>query len=430
MDTDFKIKMSPSLALLTLLNLTGEKHEVVMINENVEKVDFDLDVDLIGITVTLDVLNRASEIAQQFIKKGIPVVAGGIHVSCDPDNCEQLFSAICVGPAERVWGKILEDVQNGELKSRYCDFENFTGEEVVSPKYKFQGNEKYLFNNVLTTSRGCQNRCAFCYNSSENCVHVRRPLDNVIADIKTINRKHIYFIDDNFISDIKYTYELLDLMEPLNLSWGCAITTNIYNHLDLLDRMVEVGCKTVFIGFESINSESIESVNKLNKVSEYENLINIIHGKGLMVNASMVFGLDGDRVDVFKNSVDWLVKMKIETLTSHILTPYPGTKLYSKMVAENRVTTFDLSKYNTSNVVFKPVHLTEEELKEGYLQVYKEFYTFKNIIKRMPVNKTQRSSFVMFNIFYRKYGWFFSKFAKVIPMKSIGLLAEKLAYRH
>ncbi len=429
MDTDFKTKMSPSLALLTILNLTGKEHDVIMINENVEKIDYTLNVDLVAMTITLDVLNRGAKIAKSFMERGIPVVAGGIHITCDPENCERLFTSICVGPAERVWSKILEDTEKGELKSRYSDFENFRGEEVVSPKYNFTTNKEYLFTNVVSTSRGCQNRCAFCYNSSKNCVHVKRPIKDVVNDIKSINKKYIYFIDDNFISDINYTFELLKQIKRLGIRWGCAVTTNIYNHIDLLDEMAKCGCQSVFIGFESINTKSIESVNKLNKVSEYENLINIIHEKGIMVNASMVFGLEGDTKDVFKNTVDWLVKMRVETLTSHILTPYPGTKVYDKMFIDGRITDYDLSKYNTSNVVFKPVHISEKELLDGYLWVYKEFYSLKNIYRRLPINKKQRRTYLIFNILYRRFGGIFSKISKVVPMNIMGRLAESIAYR-
>ncbi len=428
MDTDFKTKMSPSLALLTLYNLTDKKHEVTIIYENIEKINYTMDVDLVGITITLDVLNRGAEIGKKFMAMGIPVVAGGIHISCDPDNCENLFSSICVGPAEKVWELILNDVSNRSLKPRYSDFENFSGEDIVSPKYNFPNKKKYLYNNIVTTSKGCENKCKFCYNSSKNSIYVKRPISNVINDIKEINKRHIYFVDDNFISNIDYTYQLLKEIKKLNITWGCAITTNIYHHPKLLDCMIESGCQSVFIGIESINSKSLESVDKINKVEEYENMINLILSKGVMVNASMVFGLDGDNLDVFKNSVDWLVKMKVSTLTSHILTPYPGTSLYKKMHEDNRITCYDLSQYNTSNVVFQPMNMSKSQLLEGYLKVYKDFYSFKNIIKRIPTNKDQLKSYLLFNICCRKFGKYFSKLSIILPMEFLGTVAEKIAY--
>jgi radical SAM superfamily enzyme YgiQ (UPF0313 family) len=161
----------------------------------------------------------------------------------------------------------------------------------------------------------------------------------------------------------------------------------------------------LFIGFESINENSILSAGKKqNKVKDYEELIAFLHENGIMVNASLVFGFDYDEPAVFEHTLNWLIKNKIETMTAHILTPYPGTVLYKQLFSENRIIDFKPNKYNTSNVVFKPQRMTAEELKNGYLWIYREFYSLKNIIKRRPVNKALRMPYFLFNFGYRKYG--------------------------
>jgi len=388
MDSNLKTRMSPSLALLTLLNLTPPEHETILVNENMEKIDYDCGADLVGITVTLDVMPRACQITAEFKKRGIPVVAGGIHVTCCPEECLPHFDAICVGPAERVWAKMIQDAKADCLQKKYCDTENFHGDEIVSPMYHTINKKKYLYTNVVLTSRGCPNRCSFCYNSCKNRLYIRRPVSDVINDIKTLSTRHIFFIDDNFIGNPKYTHELLNEFDGMNLIWSAAVTTNILNHPDLLDLMAKTGCQSLFIGFESINAKSLESVNKDNKVVKYEALVKAIHDRGIMVNASMVFGLDGDDKNTFKNTLNWLVKMRIETLTSHILTPYPGTELHRNMDAAGRITNYDLEKYNTANVVFKPLGMTADELYKGYRWIYRHFYSFKNIIRRFPKQST------------------------------------------
>ena len=210
MDTDLKTRMSPSLALLTLLNLTPDIHKVKIVSENVEKIDFDCEADLVGITITLDVMPRARQIASEFRKRGIPVVAGGIHITCCPEDCLPHFDAICIGPAERVWVKIIQDAAAGNLQQKYCDLKDFRGDEIASPMYGKIEQKKYLYTNVVSTSRGCPNRCSFCYNSCENRLYLRRPISDVINDIKALGTRHIFFIDDNFIGDPKYTREFLD----------------------------------------------------------------------------------------------------------------------------------------------------------------------------------------------------------------------------
>ncbi|MDL2206596.1 B12-binding domain-containing radical SAM protein [Eubacteriales bacterium OttesenSCG-928-N13] len=429
MDTDLKVRMAPSLALLTIANLIPDAHETIIVNENIEKLDLDYDADLVGVTITLDALPRAIEIAEAFQERGIPVVAGGIHVTCSPEECRPYFDALSIGPAERVWGKIVEDAESGRLQKEYCDMVGFRGDEIVSPKYDYIKNRKYLYTNVISTSRGCPNRCSFCYNSCRNRTYVLRPIPDVIRDIRSLNTRHIYFVDDNFIGDPKYTRELLGELAGMNLIWNAAVTTKILDHLELLDLMAQTGCRSLFIGFESVNEASLKGANKDNNVHQYEALADAIHRRGIMINASMVFGLDGDGSDTFDRTLEWLVKMKIETLTSHILTPYPGTELHRSMDAAGRITDRNLANYNTAHVVFKPMGMTQEELYRGYRRMYKRFYSFRNIIRRFPESKIQHMPYFLFNLFYRKFGRVTSAVARFVPMGLLGRLAEKLSYK-
>ncbi|AKN31447.1 radical SAM protein [Clostridium carboxidivorans P7] len=431
MDTKLKTRMAPSLALLTIANLTPKEHEVIIENENVEKIDFDEPVDLVAITVTVDVMNRAVEISKEFQSRNVTVIAGGIHITADPESAVNSFDAISVGMAERVWVKILEDKKNNSLKKIYYDMENIAGEEIVSPDYSSIDNKKYLYTNIISTSRGCPFECDFCYNSCKSVLktYINRPIDDVIKDINALKTNHIMFIDDNFIGNPKWTKKLLKEIKPLKLKWNAAVTSNIVDMPELLDEMKAAGCQSLFIGFESINSKSIDSVHKVqNSVKRYEKLVEEIHERGIMINASFVFGLDEDDVSVFKNTLEWIVKNKIETVTSHILTPYPGTKLYSSLMEENRIVDFNLSNYNTAHVVYKPKNMTAEELYKGYLWIYKEMYTFKNIVKRLPKSKKQWIPFLAFNLFYRKFGKLTELLCNIVSFKNVGRFFRWVAY--
>ncbi|GFZ34557.1 B12-binding domain-containing radical SAM protein [Clostridium zeae] len=432
MDTKLKTRMSPSLALLTIANLTPKEHEVIIENENVENIDFDEHVDLVAITVTVDVMNRAVEISKEFQRRGVTVIAGGIHITADPEGALNSFDAISVGMAERIWGRILKDKESNSLKKIYYDMEGISGEEIVSPDYSIIDNKKYLYTNIISTSRGCPFKCDFCYNSCKDTLktYINRPVEDVIKDINVLKTRHIMFIDDNFIGNPKWTKKLLKEMKPLKLKWNAAVTSNIVDMLDLLDEMKESGCQSLFIGFESINSKSIDSVHKVqNSVNRYEKLVDEIHKRGIMINASFVFGLDEDDTSVFKNTLEWIVKNKIETVTSHILTPYPGTRLYSSLIEQNRIVDFNLSNYNTAHVVYEPKNMTAEELYNGYLWIYKEVYTFKNIMRRLPKSKEQWIPFLSFNLFYRKFGKLIELLCTIVSFENIGRFFRWVAYR-
>mgnify|MGYP003608668529 FL=1 len=431
MDTKLKTRMAPSLALLTLANLTPKEHEVIIENENVESINFDEKVDLVAITVTVDVMNRAIEIAKEFRKRSVKVVAGGIHITADPKGAYGYFDAICVGMAERIWQRILFDAQNDSLNEIYNDMLSISGQEIVSPDYDIIDNSKYLYTNIISTSRGCPFECDFCYNSSQSVhkAYINRPIEDVIREIKTLRTRHIMFIDDNFIGNPSWTKKFLAQIKPLGLKYNAAVTSNIVDMPDILDDLKESGCQSLFIGFESINDKAIDSVNKVqNSVGKYERLVEELHKRGIMINASFVFGLDEDDSSVFEKTLDWIVKNKIETVTSHILTPYPGTRLYENLHKQGRITDFDLSKYNTANVVYRPKNMTQEELYKGYLWIYKEVYSFKNIVKRLPNSKKQWIPYLAFNLLYRRFGKLTEKICEIISFRRVGSITRWFSY--
>ena len=207
------------------------------------------------------------------------------------------------------------------------------------------------------------------------------------------------------------------------------MSVNLVNHLPLLDLMAGTGCNSLFVGFETINERALAEVGKRqNRVSEYNRLIDEIHRRGIMVNASLVFGLDHDDASMFKATMKWLIANKVETMTGHILTPYPGTVLHGRLEAEGRIIDHDYSHYNTAHVVYKPMHISPEELRAGYLWMYREFYSFKNIFLRMPESKRQAVPYLLFNLAYRKFGRMTAIFARFGLLNWVGRVARRLAY--
>lgn len=428
MDTTLKTRMSPSLGLLTVANVIREGNEVSYLNENVEDCDFQhVEADVVGITVTVDTLMRAADIAAIFRKRGIPVVAGGIQITSDPESAEGLFDSLCIGFAEKTWPAILADLQLGSLKSRYaCTC--LKPEEIAGPAYDLLDPQKYLYVNVISASHGCPFKCEFCYNSCANIRNsfVNRPVADVIDEICRLGNRHVMFIDDNFIGNPAWTREFLRAVKPLHIKWHAAVSANVADIPGLLDEMKEAGCRGLFIGFETLSEEALRGVSKnQNSVARYERLVREIHDRGIMINASFVFGLDGDTPDTFRHTLDWIVRHKIETVTSHILTPYPGTKQHADMLAAGRITDFDLRDYTTSEVVYRPMSMTPEELREGYIKIYKDIYSWKNILRRMP--RHQKMAYLLFNLLYRKYGRLTARVCSAIGYGRIGRICEKLA---
>lgn len=426
MDTDLKIHMAPPLGLLTVANLLRKDHKVVLENENVQEIHYD-QPDIVGISVTVDVFPRAMEISKRFREHGCIVVAGGIHITTASETIPpDAFDILCIGQAEGTWPAIISDYQKGDLKKIYRCSGEIRADQIVSPAYDLLKTAPYLYCNVVHTSRGCPYRCDFCYNSSAAHQYINRRIEDVIRDIRAIGLRHVMFIDDNFTGNPAWTRRFLNAIKPMKLKWNAAVSINVANDPELLDLMRDSGCRSLFIGFESVNPASIAEVHKThNTLIQYEKAVEENHSRGIMINGSFVFGLDGDTPATFQATLDWIVRNKIETVTSHILTPYPGTVLFDRMKAEGRIVTNDLSLYNTAHVVYRPQNMTADELYQGYLWMYRQIYSLKNIWRRLPDAKVQRSTYLLFNLLYRKFGRLTDWLCRKVTYERIGKLAQR-----
>lgn len=431
MDSEFKRRMSPSLSLTTLAALTPPEHEVTVGDENVGRLDTSDSPGLVGITVNVDTARRAYAVADEYRRKGVPVVLGGIYASSNPEEGLLHADAVCVGEAEDVWERIIRDAAAGSLCGVYRHPVPSDLARTPAPDWDAVERKKYLYTNVICSSRGCPFACDFCYNSCDYVHHEyrNRPVDAVVREIEAMGTKQVMFIDDNFIGDPEAALRLIGRLRRMDLAWHAAVSSNLVHYPELLDGMAASGCKSLFIGFESINPESVRSVNKKqNRVSLYEKLAAMVHERGIMINASLAFGFDHDTLSVFPDTLAWLVANRIETMTAHILTPYPNTRLHKRLIAEGRIVDFDTAHYNTAYAVFEPKHMTREQLREGYLWMYRKFYSFANIFRRMPAEPAQRMPYLLFNFGYRKFGKITSLLGRLGLMRAIGKLGRKLSY--
>ena len=431
MDSAFKRQMAPPLSLLILGALTPEGHRVTIADENVERLNLGDRPNLVGITVKADTAVRSWDIARSYRQRGIPVVFGGIYPTTCPEENASHADACVIGEAEELWGNLLRDVELGCLKKIYRNEQAPDLSRTPIPRWGLIAEKRYLYTNTLTIGRGCPWRCAFCYNSSPNLPtgYRAKPVLNILQEIASLTTRHVMFIDDNFIANPPFARRLLKALLPLGLTWHTAVSADIGRHDDIIDLMAASGCRSLFIGFETLNPASLRAANKQqNHIEEYERTVAKVHSRGMMVNASVVFGFDEDGPEVFDHTTRWLIDRKIETMTAHILTPYPGTALHSRLLAEDRILDHDLTHYNTSRAVFRPTGMTTKELEAGYLGAYRRFYSWRNIIRRMPVDTKRCAPYLLFNVFYRKYGNVFSALGAIGLMRSIGNLGARLSY--
>jgi radical SAM superfamily enzyme YgiQ (UPF0313 family) len=297
-----------------------------------------------------------------------------------------------IGEAEAVWAKLLDDAEKGTLQKFYKAEEKADMSLSPVPVRKFLSRNKYI-SDILQTTKGCPFHCEFCSVHAFDGQKIRnRPIDRVIKDVLEIkqsmsgfkSKNAIFIADDNIIANRRYARQLFKALKPHNINWMCQASINISQEDELLQLMSESGCGAVFIGFESISEENLSSMNKgINKKFNYVEAINKIQSYGMLVHSSFIVGYDFDSRKTFRELVDFIQESKLLMPLINVLTPFPGTKLFSRFEDEKRILHREWEKYDTKNVVFQPVSMTPSELADGYRQIVQEIYSFDSIFEKL-----------------------------------------------
>jgi radical SAM superfamily enzyme YgiQ (UPF0313 family) len=391
------------LTLTTLAALTPQDIEVKITDENVEPIDFEEDVDLVGVTGMVMHASRAYQIAQKFRQKGIPVVMGGPHASSLPLEAKEHVDAVVIGEAENVWEGLIEDLKNGHLKPFYKADAYCSMKGIPPPRLDLLRKDAYMTINCVQTTRGCPHQCDFChvthfFGKTYRC----RPVVEVIEEVKRLDGEFVVFIDDNITGNRHYAKELFTQLKPLKKKWASQASMTLTRDPELLKLAAESGCVSLFIGVESLSSENLKEVNKtFNRVPQFEDAMKALHDYDIMIVGGFIFGLDHDDEGVFERTLRFCERNRIELPSFFILTPLPGTPLFQRMESEGRLLHKDWAKYNGATVVYKPKLMTEETLQRGFNWVCKEAYSWESIIKRVFHPQQRFFTRVLSNIAYR-----------------------------
>jgi len=377
----------PPLTLLQIAAVTPEKYSVKIVDESFEKVSFNEDVDLVGISFRTLNAPRGYWIADEFRKRGIPVVIGGWHASALPHEAKEHADAVFIGEAEGGWRQLLKDFEKGSLKPFYrSDF--IEGELIPEPRIEAFQRKTLVY--TAQASRGCPYGCEFCSISNSPLGGKKyriRPVDNVVKELEKVKQRIIIFVDPSLSINISHSKKLFKKLADMNKKFACFINVKAAFDDEFLRLASDAGFFAFSIGFETFSEGSMEKMKKLpSAVRDYKDAVRRIHDYGIAVLGSFVFGFDDDKKDIFKRSIDLMKYIDIDSAGVNILTPFPGTPLFTRLEKENRIITKDWSRYNMKDVVFIPKHMTPEELKEGATYVAKEFFSWKSIINRFMLS--------------------------------------------
>lgn len=400
------LRYSP-LTLPTLAALIPDdiEHELQLFDEGIQDIPLDLDAHIVGITVITGTANRSYELAKRFRERGICVVLGGPHVTLVPDDAQPHADAIVVGYAEDTWPELLRDFQAGELKPRYVQSPNLSLVGRPRARRDLITRGRYAKTQVFEATRGCVHRCDFCVvPSAWGRKPYKKPVAEVIDEIRSTGARRAIFVDLNLIADRDYAAELFEALIPLKLAWGGLATSLIARDEALLDLCARSGCIGLLIGFESISRSGLKAIHKgFNTPEDYAEWIRAIHGHGIAINGTFVFGMDDDGPEVFERTAEFVIESGIDLPRFAILTPFPGTVLFDRLDREGRITSRNWELYDGQHVVFRPAQMSAEVLQQGTLETWRKVYGYRSIAKRMRHTPIAKSLYLGANMGYRFY---------------------------
>jgi len=406
----------PGLTMVQLLTYTPkDKFEVKMVSETSQPIPWDEHWDIVGLTGMGGAgVVRAYQIGEIFKKRGAMVVMGGIAISLfDESQTRPYCDVIIKGEAEDTWPRFLNDYLNDEVQATYEMLQVPDVKTFPAPDYSPFNNKYYGFWRPVQATRGCPFPCTFCSISSFfKRSYRKRPVEQVVRDVraaKASGSKYIAFIDDNIGVDFNYCKELWTALIPEKIIWISQCSLQIAKDDEMLQLAYDSGCRILSFGVETINEDSLIHVDKeWNEPHNYDKAFANIRKHGIEISTEMILGLDGDDETVFDKTFDFLMRNHIALPRMYILTPVPGTPMYTQLDREGRIFDYDIQKYVGGSAVFHPKKMSAEQLQQGYWSLYQRLYSRNNIFKRLAANPASLSPFMRIfvlgtNIVYRNH---------------------------
>lgn len=392
----------PSLGLLTLAAMIPEKHKI----EYLEIADIKTlntlpnSFDLVVISTYSAQIFEAYELSGRYREKGVKTIIGGPHVTCVSEEAKEHCDSVVIGEGEPVWNELLEDCEQNRLKPFYSSFDkDFDLKDAPLPRFDLLDPEKY---NRLTvqTSRGCPHKCEFCGASILiSKKYKQKPKEKVLQEIRAIKKiwpkLFIEFADDNTFVNKSYWKELLQELKEENIKWFTETDISVAEDDELLDLMRHAGCQQVLIGLESPSRKGLDGIElssnwKMKHLNGYKQAIEKIQSHGITVNGCFILGLDGQDKGIFDEVWEFVKESGLYEVQITVMTAFPGTPLYARLVKEKRVLQEkDWAKCTLFDVNFQPDKMSVKELELGFRDLAEKVYSAEFTQARRSRYKSQ-----------------------------------------
>lgn len=414
---------------LGLLQLAGKGYgyaEHILIDEQFETATGEEIADLVAISATTRVVDRAYDLAKIYLTRGIPVILGGAHPTLMPEEAMERGISVCVGEGDAIWEQILAHAKGGKLLSRY-DAGRLDLGRFKLPNYELLKREHYLTTNLLQTGRGCRFQCEFCsVPAIAGDAYRHIPISSLRAFLAERAKQFVLFTDDNLYSDREWFYEVASACKEYQVEWFGAANLNIADDREALEWLRKSRCRILLVGFESLDATSIQCYRKPNRVTSYRKQIDALHAAGVALIGCFIFGAPEDTESTANNLLMFIKETGIDLPVFNLLTPYPGSKLYRNLIDEKKLTPGEWWRYDgCSCYLAKHPRLEANYWETMMLWLWSRAYTLGAILRR--VRKIDKWALILLrlNLAYRSVGWLIKANQNLAKSRSIARRTQK-----
>ena len=360
-----------------------------------------LSADLVGISTTTSTAPEGYRIARRVREAGIPVVMGGSHVSFLAEEALQHADYCVRGEGEYTFMELIDAIDSGSGFSGIRGLSYKVGDETRhnEPRELVQDLDSLPFPDLslirgrdrikltpILTSRGCPHGCNFCsVIRMFGRAYRQRSIDSVVEELEYLQPPSVFFYDDNFAADKNRTKQLLERMLSRGVTppWTAQVRVDAAKDRELLDLMRRTNCYVVYIGFESVNPQTLKEFNKKQSVEDMAEAVRRFHDLGIMVHGMFVFGADSDDIESLRATAEFALKNQIDTVQFLMLTPLPGTPYFDELERQGRLLTKEWHLYDGQHVLYQPAKMSPYELQKETFKAMKRFYSIYECIKML-----------------------------------------------
>lgn len=393
----FPIQNLPLIAALI-----PSRYQVRIVDERVQRVRGSEPADLVFVTALTFSAHRAYQLCRRFRKRGIPTVIGGVHATVLPEEAGRHADAVVIGEAEGVLSTLLDDFQRGALKPLYQGHASDNLDTLPLSRFDLLNWRHRLFLSSIQTSRGCPHNCTFCSVPavSGHRLRMKSPatIEKELIHLRRLHARQLFVVDDNFLVNKERALDVVTLFRRYGFKWMAFANLSISEDDDFVRALGAGGCRSLFLGLESINGDvSMRKNSSFSGKERMREAISRIHRHGIGIQGSFMFGFDEDRVEVFQETAAFIQENRIELPNISIMTPLPGTDLFRQFEKEGRLLHRDWRQYDMNHAVFEPRGMTAEELQQGFAWALKYLSSPSSIVYRLKKSRRQGPYFYIAN---------------------------------